>query len=406
MTQASTTRDPSIRLERDEQSVAAAHSTAAPRPPRIAVTGRVWRVAGAVVARVVDAGPAGDLCYHPPSRPALVPRRAPVDHHPRTRGSPTWPRRPAPGRALARRPDSSESVRPQSRHEVLQPRRSAAKTYVAKALLAAAAPADESTIDADGRARRGAERARSRRQGRRHPPERRRPPQVAPDPQGQRRARRRARPDRRPRRQDDRQGRRREGRQGPHRGRQGRQGQGRPDRRRQGPRRAEQDGPRRGRRRQGRGRARRRRGRPAAPAKATATKAAGEGRREEAGRQGDRRPQEGDDGQGRRRRPPRPPPRRRRPPPSSRARPARTRRRPDRRSGRFDSRRRTDRRAGPAPARPAGSGSGGRRHRVGLAGRGLRAGDPVQHRPAEAADDGEHEHGRRACRTARSSRSP
>ena len=59
---------------------------------------------------------------------------------------PPWPRRPAPGPAHGRRPDSRGSVRPRARHEVLQPRRSAAKTYVAKALSAAAEPAG-STID-------------------------------------------------------------------------------------------------------------------------------------------------------------------------------------------------------------------------------------------------------------------
>jgi ribosomal protein S20 len=47
----------------------------------------------------------------------------------------------------ARSPSGLKRVRQaQSRHEVLQPRRSAAKTYVAKALTAAAQPA-ESTID-------------------------------------------------------------------------------------------------------------------------------------------------------------------------------------------------------------------------------------------------------------------
>jgi ribosomal protein S20 len=47
----------------------------------------------------------------------------------------------------ARTPSGLKRVRQaQSRHEVLQPRRSAAKTYVAKALSAAAQPAD-STID-------------------------------------------------------------------------------------------------------------------------------------------------------------------------------------------------------------------------------------------------------------------
>ena len=69
--------------------------------------------------------------------PGAHPCRAPVTT-PDQRGPPTWPRRPAPGRARVRRRDSSASVRPQSRREVLQPRRSAAKTYVAKALTAAA----------------------------------------------------------------------------------------------------------------------------------------------------------------------------------------------------------------------------------------------------------------------------
>jgi hypothetical protein len=38
ITQASTTREPSMRLDRDEQSVDAAHSAAAPSPPMMAVT--------------------------------------------------------------------------------------------------------------------------------------------------------------------------------------------------------------------------------------------------------------------------------------------------------------------------------------------------------------------------------
>ena len=78
MTQPSTTREPSIRLERDEQRVATAQSTAAPRPPMMATTESVWRVADACRAsRVV----AAVLCYHPPSRPALVPRRVPSTTH-------------------------------------------------------------------------------------------------------------------------------------------------------------------------------------------------------------------------------------------------------------------------------------------------------------------------------------
>src|SRR6188768_812031 len=77
ITQPSTTREPSIRLDRDEQSVAAAQSTAAPRPPMMATTRSVWRV----VNRAARAGRPAVLCYHPPSRPALVPRRVPSTTH-------------------------------------------------------------------------------------------------------------------------------------------------------------------------------------------------------------------------------------------------------------------------------------------------------------------------------------
>jgi ribosomal protein S20 len=83
-----------------------------------------------------------DLCYHPTPRPALVSRRvlisifnlrfAHVAKTPRT-----W--------TGTRTPSGLKRVRQaHSRHEVLQPRRSAAKTYVAKALAAIAQPADAS----------------------------------------------------------------------------------------------------------------------------------------------------------------------------------------------------------------------------------------------------------------------
>ena len=98
-------------------------------------------------------------------------------------------------------------------------------------------------IAAEGRA----ERARPGSQGRRDPRQRRRPTQVAADPQGQRRARWCPRADRGQADQDDRQGSRGEGRQDAHRARQGGQGQGRPDRGRQGPGSAQQDGSSRGR---------------------------------------------------------------------------------------------------------------------------------------------------------------
>jgi hypothetical protein len=71
MIHASTTRDPSIRLERDEQRVAAAHKAAAPRPPMSAVIRAVWMVHVDGAAR----GSLGDLCYHPSPRPAPISRR-------------------------------------------------------------------------------------------------------------------------------------------------------------------------------------------------------------------------------------------------------------------------------------------------------------------------------------------
>src|SRR6478672_7393125 len=79
------------------------------------------------------------LWYHPPSRQALIPCRrvlpsAHLHHH--LRGSPlaktprTW--------TGARTPSGLKRVRQADRrHEILQPRRTAAKTYVAKALDAA-----------------------------------------------------------------------------------------------------------------------------------------------------------------------------------------------------------------------------------------------------------------------------
>ena len=54
ITQARTTREPSMRLEREEQRVAAAHSAAAPSPPRMAVTLEVWRLRRRLVR--VDGG--------------------------------------------------------------------------------------------------------------------------------------------------------------------------------------------------------------------------------------------------------------------------------------------------------------------------------------------------------------
>ena len=92
---------------------------------------------------------------------------------------------PHPAGVPAPRRVSSASVRSQRRHEVLGPRRTAAKTYVAKALTLAATPGRGACTPAVALldALSG---ARSRGQGRRHPPERRCAPQVAPRPQGQR----------------------------------------------------------------------------------------------------------------------------------------------------------------------------------------------------------------------------
>src|SRR6476619_7634143 len=84
------------------------------------------------------------LWYHPPSRQALIPCRrvlpsAHLHHH--LRGSPlaktprTW--------TGARTPSGLKRVRQANRrHEVLGPRRSAAKTYVARALDTVADSAD------------------------------------------------------------------------------------------------------------------------------------------------------------------------------------------------------------------------------------------------------------------------
>ena len=102
MIQASTTLEPSIRLEREEHRVAIAHSRAAPRPPMKAVT--VGSVAGAAGLRGLPrddgrlgrrsdgraagaVGPPGGsagrgpgrrkgVWYHPPSRPEHDPFRA------------------------------------------------------------------------------------------------------------------------------------------------------------------------------------------------------------------------------------------------------------------------------------------------------------------------------------------
>ncbi len=160
-----------------------------------------------------------------------------------------------------RTPSGLKRVRQaERRREVLQPRRSAAKTYVAKALTAAAAPAESNIDPVAALAEALSALDRAAKVGAIHP-------NAA--------ARRKSRLTRKVNaalggEQVQTGGRvvkttgkaaAAEGRQGPHRRRQGRQGQGRPDRSRQGPRGTEQDGPGRGSCRQGRRRGRVRRDR-------------------------------------------------------------------------------------------------------------------------------------------------
>ena len=143
----------------------------------------------------------------------------------------------------ARTPSGLKRVRnARRRHEVLQPRRTAAKTYVAKALTAATNPSDgidpqqalaEALSALDHAAKAGA---------------------IHPNAAARRKSRLTIKINaavggapcraRRPGREDDRQGRGPEGREGTHRRVEGRQGQGRADGRRQGPGRAEPDRPR------------------------------------------------------------------------------------------------------------------------------------------------------------------
>ena len=151
----------------------------------------------------------------------------------------------------ARTPSGLKRVRQaERRHEILQPRRTAAKTYVAKALDAATNNGDGAEAAAalavahaalDRAAKAGA---------------------IHPNAAARRKSRltlkfnaatggAQVQTSGRVTKTDE-QGPGGEGRQEPHRRRQGRQGEGRPDRRRQGPRRALEDRPRR-RRGEGRG---------------------------------------------------------------------------------------------------------------------------------------------------------
>ena len=123
ITQPSTTRDPSIRLEREEARVAAGQHSAAARARRGSRSRREVCVRGCGAA---SRWPDGDLCYHPPSRPALTPCRV----RPQTHNSEVRPLAKTPRTWTgARTPSGLKRVRQaESRHEVLQPRRSAAKT--------------------------------------------------------------------------------------------------------------------------------------------------------------------------------------------------------------------------------------------------------------------------------------
>ena len=136
----------------------------------------------------------------------------------------------------ARNPSGLKRVRQaERRHAILQPRRSAAKTLVAKAVTVATAQPESADVATSLSAAISAL-DRAAKAGAIHPnAAARRKSRLTH--QGQRRRGWRGRRERRPRREVHRQGRSGEGRQGPHRRRQGRQGQGRPDRRRQGTRR-------------------------------------------------------------------------------------------------------------------------------------------------------------------------
>ena len=197
----------------------------------------------------------------------------------------------------ARTPSGLKRVRQADRrHEVLGPRRTAAKTYVAKALSTVGASTDPETATAALTAALSAL-DRAAKAGAIHPNAAARRKSrltikinaalggatVGASGQGA---------------EADRQGRGSEGRQGAHRRRQVDQGQGRPDRRRQGPRRAEQDGPCRGGGREGRRvrrrpRPRSREGIASGDEGCSGEEACREVDRVEAGSQGDR--QEGND---------------------------------------------------------------------------------------------------------------
>ena len=133
ITQASTTREPIIRLERDEARVADAHRTAAPRPPMIAVTSTSVAVPTAPAAS--GDGRSASLCYHPRSRPALTSCRGAHDHpDPSTTRFAHLAKTPRTWTG-ARTPSGLKRVRQAARrHDVLGRAAPPRRRYVAKAL--------------------------------------------------------------------------------------------------------------------------------------------------------------------------------------------------------------------------------------------------------------------------------
>ncbi len=170
ITQASTDMGPIIRLDRDEDSVATAQHTAAPRPPTMAI----------IVAQSdsrAGGPPTPGLAAGPSRRPAAARNREVADHAAGTTHETTdpWPYRVGSGtipvrarapcasrlstkniherfRTLAKTPRTWTGARTPSglkrvrtaerRHAILGPRRTVAKTLVKSALAAAITPTE------------------------------------------------------------------------------------------------------------------------------------------------------------------------------------------------------------------------------------------------------------------------
>ena len=187
MTQPRTDIEPIIRLDRDEARVAMAHDSGG---TEAAEDGHHAASVTSVVAgprpTTVRASRGALLpsAFAPGARPAP---RVPDDHI-RTRTRFAHLAKTPRKWTGARTPSGLKRVRQaERRHEVLSPA-AAPRRRCREGPRPRPQPVDDAS-DPAGRPRRGAERARPRGEGRRDPPERRRAPQVAPDPQGQRRAR-------------------------------------------------------------------------------------------------------------------------------------------------------------------------------------------------------------------------